>query len=217
VSEQRHTGRALDRLRVANTSARYQRYETVFAQGDRGASVMYIDRGRVKLTATSRGGREAVVGILDAGTFFGEGALGGQRRRRSTASALVGSRISSVKVAEMRRRLFEGSTFSDWFRSRMLARNLRMEEDLVGQLFHRAETRLARVLLLLAGFDERQASRCPLPTVSRRVLADAIGTTQSRVDRLMTTFRQRGFLERTSGTDGGLQVHCSLLTVVLRD
>ena len=213
----RETGRTLDRLHVANTSARYQRYETVFAQGDRCAWVMYIDQGRVKLPVTSREGREAVVGILDAGAFFGEGALAGQRRRKSTASALVGSRISTVKVPEMRQHLCEGSGFSDWFRARLLARNIRMEEDLVDQLFNRVEKRLARLLLLLASFDERQASRCPLPKVSRRVLADTIGTTQSRVNFLMTKFRRLGFLERHSGMDGGLQVHCSRLSVVLHD
>jgi CRP-like cAMP-binding protein len=212
----RDAGGTLDRLRVANTSARYQRYETVFAQGDRSASVMYIDQGRVKLTVTSRGGREAVVGILDAGTFFGEGALAGQRRRKSTALALVGCRISTVKVAEMRQRLDEGSAFSDWFRSRLLARNIRMEEELVDQLFNRVEKRLARLLLRLASFEERQAPRCPLPKISPRLLAETLGIPQARVNRLLHGFRTRGFLER-AGTDGGLQVHRSMLSVVLRD
>lgn len=207
--------RRLDVLHVANTSVRYRPFETVFAQGDRCAAVMYIQRGRVKLTVTSAGGREAVVGILHTGEFFGEGALAGQRRRRSTAETMSACTIAMVKTAEMRRGLHEKVALSDSFRSHLLARNIRTEADLIGQLFNRCEKRLARILLLLAHFDEHQRTRSELPIISRNLLADMIGTTRWKVDRLMNNFRKLGFLERHAPRDGGLQVHRSMLTVVL--
>ena len=209
--------RRLDVLRVANTSVRYKPLEIVFAQGDRCAGVLYIRKGGVKLTVTSHGGREAVVGILKAGAFFGEGALAGQRRRRATAETITGSTITIVKTGEMRRRMQEDVVLSDWFRSHLLARNNRIEADLVDQLFNSSEKRLARALLLLAHFDEHQSQRHGLPTISRNLLAEMIGTTRSRVDVLMNRFRKLGFLERHREQDGGLQVHCSMLSVVLRD
>lgn len=217
AAAERKRGRLLDVLRVANTSVRYNPFETIFAQGDRCAAVMYIQKGRVRLTVTSNGGRETVVGILTAGAFFGEGALAGQRRRRATAQAMTGSTISVVRIAEMRRRLHEEAALANWFRSHLLARNIRIEADLVDQLFNRAEKRLARALLLLAHFDEHQSPRCALPTISRNLLAEMTGTTRSTVDRLMNKFRKLGFLERHSERDGGLQVHCSMLNVVLQD
>ena len=162
-------------------------------------------------------GREAVVGILTTGAFFGEGALAGQRRRRATAKTMTGSTIGVVKTGEMRRRLHEEMAFADRFRSHMLARNIRIEADLVDQLFNRSEKRLARALLLLAHFDEHQLPRHGLPTISRNLLAEMIGTTRSKVDVLMNRFRKLGFLERHSERNGGLQVHCSMLSVVLQD
>jgi len=207
----------LDVLHVANTRVRYGPCETIFAQGDRCAAVMYIQQGRVKLTATSQGGREAVVGVLHAGAFFGEGALAGQRRRRSTAEAMTASTIAMVKTAEMRRGLHEEAVLSNRFRSYLLDRNLRIEADLVDELFNRCEKRLARLLLLLAHFDEHHLARCALPHISRNVLADTLGTTRSKVDVLMNRFRKLGFLEQRSERNGGLQVHCSLLSVVLQD
>lgn len=216
-AEERHTGGLLDELHVAHGTRRYKPFETIFAQGDACAAVMYIQRGRVKLTATSHQGRDAVVGILRPGAFFGEGALAGQRRRRATAQAMTGSTIAIVTITEMRRRLHEGSTLSDSFRAHMLTRNSEIEAHLVAQLFNRSEKRLARALLLLAHFDEHQAQRHALPTISRDLLAEMIGAPRSKVDALMNRFRKLGFLERHRERDGGLQVHRSLLSVLLHD
>jgi len=213
----RNAGRQLDVLHVANTSVRYRPFETVFAQGDRCAAVMYIQKGRVKLTVTSPSGREAVVAILHAGAFFGEGALAGQRRRRSTAETMTASTISTVETAEMQRGLHEDRALADSFRSHVLARSIRIEADLIGQLFNRCEKRLARVLLLLTNFDEHQLPRAALPIISRNLLAETIGTTRSKVDLLMNRFRKLGFLERNLERDGGVQVHRSLLSVVLQE
>jgi CRP/FNR family cyclic AMP-dependent transcriptional regulator len=207
----------LDAWHVVNTSVRYQPLQTIFAQGDAGATVLYIQKGRVQLRVTSPAGREAVVGVLTAGSFLGEGALAGQRRRRVTAVAMSGSIISTVKLAEMRRRLHEESALSDWFRSHLLTRNTQIEAALVEQLFNRCEQRLARALLLLTHFDEHHATRYALPTISRRVLAETIGTSRANVDVLMNRFRKLGFLERHRERDGGLYVHRSMLSVVLQD
>jgi len=204
-------------MHVANTSVRFKPFETVFAQGDSCSSVMYIQTGRVTLTTTSRQGRAALVSTLAAGAFFGQGALAGQRRRRATAKTTTGSTIGIVKTGEMRRCLHEETAFADWFRSHLLATNIRIEADLVDQLFDRSEQRLARALLLLAHFDEHQWLRHALPRISRDVLAEMIGTSRSKVDVLMNKFRKLGFLERHRERDGGLQVHCSMLSVVLRD
>ena len=204
-------------MHVANTSVRFKPFETIFTQGDSCTGVMYIQKGRVTLTATSHEGRDAVVGTLTAGAFFGEGALAGQRHRRVTARTMTGSTIGVVKTGEMRRRLHEETAFADWFRSHMLARNIRLEADLVDQIFNRLEKRLARALLMLAHFDEHQSVRHALPTISRDLLAEMIGTSRTKIDVLMNKFRKLGFLERHSEQDGGLQVHCSMLSVVLQD
>jgi CRP-like cAMP-binding protein len=212
-----HALHRLDAPNIADTSARYRPHETVFAQGDRCAAVMYIQKGRVKLSVTSQGGREAVVAILHAGAFFGEGALAGQPRRTSTAETMTASTIATVKTAEMRRRLHRDAALADRFRAHLLARHIRIEADLLGELFNRSEQRLARILLLLANFDEHHRARSALPIVSRNLLAELAGTTRSKVDRLMTSFRKRGFLERHSERDGGLHVHRSMLMVVLQE
>ena len=166
---------------------------------------------------TSRAGREAVVAILHAGAFFGEGALAGRRRRTCTAETVTASTIATVKTSEMRRGLHEEVALSDWFRSQMLATHIRTEADLIGQLFNRSEKRLARVLLLLANFDEHQLPRAALPLISRNLLAELIGTPRWKVDLLMNNFRKLGFLERHSERDGGVQVHRSMLSVVLAE
>lgn len=204
----------LDGLHVANTVVRYNARETVFEQGDRCAGVMYIRKGGVKLTVTSGTGRVALVATLRAGSFFGEGALAGQRRRRCNAETLIVSTIAMVKTDEMRRGLSETVVLADWFRSHLLARNTRTESDLIDQLFNGCEKRLARVLLLLANFDAHHLPHAPLPTISRNLLADMAGTTRSKVDVLMNKFRKLGFLERV---DGGVQVHRSLLTIVTEE
>jgi CRP-like cAMP-binding protein len=209
------TGRRIDR-HVASTKIRYPRSETIFAQGDACGAVMYIEKGRVSLTATSRG-REAVVSVLEAGAFFGEGALAGQRRRRATATAMTATTIAVITTSDMRRGLHQEIGLSDWFRRHMLATNTRIEEDLIVQLFNRFEKRLARTLLLLTRFDQHHLERSPLPKISRDVLADALGTTRSKVDVLMNRFRKLGFLERNRERDGGMQVHRSMLSVVLQE
>lgn len=209
-----HVAGRLDRLDVANTVVRYQPCETVFAQGDRCAGVMYIRKGGVKLTVRSRTGRVAVVATLRAGSFFGESALAGRRRRSCTAETMIASSIATVKTPEMRRGLSETAPLAEWFRAHLLARNTRAESDLVDQHFNHCERRLARILLLLANFDEQYLPYAPLPAISRNVLADLAATTRSKVDVLMNQFRKRGFIERV---DGGLRVHRSLLTLVTQD
>jgi CRP-like cAMP-binding protein len=212
----RRDGRLLESLNVATTSVRFEPAETIFAQGDRCATVMYVEQGRVKLSVAAPGGRTAVVAVLDAGAFFGEGALAGQRFRRSTAEAVTGTTIVIVRTAEMRRRLHSERALSDWFRSQMLVRNIRIEQDLVARIFDSGEARLARALLLLAGADEHQAPRYPMPKISRDLLAEMTDLTRCRVDTLMNHFRKLGFLECRRERNGGLQVHRSLLTIVLR-
>jgi CRP/FNR family cyclic AMP-dependent transcriptional regulator len=209
-------GTLLESLHVAKTSVRFEPLSTIFAQGDRCAGVMYIDKGRVRLSATSREGRTAVVSVLHAGAIFGEGALAGQRCRKLTAEAMTACTITIVKTAEIRRRCQREVALSDWLRSQMLARNVRIEEDIVHQIFDRSEQRLARALLLLAGFDEHQQVRHSLPTISRNLLAEMSGTTRARVDALMNSFRKRGFLERQTLHNGGLQIHRSMMNVLLQ-
>ena len=201
---------------VGATSVRFEPCSTIFAQGDRCDGVMYIDKGRVRLSATSPEGRTAVVSVLYAGAIFGEGALAGQRSRRLTAEALTACTITIVKAAEIRRRLHREVALSDWLRTQMLARNVRIEQDIVDQIFNRSEKRLARSLLLLAGFDEHQQVRHALPTISRNLLAEMSGTTRATVDRLMSSFRKRGFVERQTLQNGGLQVHRSMMNVLLQ-
>jgi CRP/FNR family transcriptional regulator, cyclic AMP receptor protein len=201
-------------LHVPNTIVRYPPGETVFAQGDRCADVMYIRDGRVKLTVTSRTGRVAVIAILRAGAFFGEGALAGQRRRHCSAQTLSASTIARVKTGDMRRGLSQKATLAHCFLSHLLIRNIHAESDLIDQLFNCCETRLARILLVLANFDAHYLPCAPLPMISRNLLADMAGTTRSKVDVLMNTFRKRGFIERV---DGGVQVHRSLLTIVTQE
>jgi CRP-like cAMP-binding protein len=178
---------------------------------------MYIRRGRVKLTVTSRAGRDAVIAVLHAGAFFGEGALAGKRRRTCTAEAVTASTIAMVQTSEMRRGLQQDVGLADRFRSQMLARNIRAEADLIGLLFDQCERRLARMLLLLAHFDQHQLPRAALPIISRTLLAEVTGTPRWKVDRLMNEFRKRGFLERHSERAGGVHVHRSMLNVVLQE
>jgi len=210
-------GRGLFSLDVVHTSTAFKADETIFAQGDRGGGVMFVERGNVRLTVKSRQGKKAVVAILGSGTLFGEGVLAGQRRRTSTAQSVAGSRIGMVKTADMRRRLQEGSAVSNWFRAQVLATNIRMEEGLILQVFNHCERRLARALLLLAHFDEHQAISAPLPIISRNLLAEMVDAPRPQIDLFMNKFRKLGFLIHNSGRDGGLRVHRSMLSVVLQD
>jgi CRP-like cAMP-binding protein len=209
--------RKLQALHVEHRTERYAPSETVFTQGDGCAGILFVQKGRVQLTVTSRAGLDAVVGVLGAGAFFGEGALAGQRRRRMTARTITDSTIGVVATAEMRRRLRQEADLADLFRAHLLARNSQIEGKLADPTFSRSEQRLARWLLLLAGFDEHQGTRHPLPVISRNLLAEMIGTSRSAVNVLMNRFRKLGFLERHREQDGGLQVHCSMLDIVLDD
>jgi CRP/FNR family cyclic AMP-dependent transcriptional regulator len=200
------------------TGTRTQRVEykpaaTIFAQGDPAASVMYVEQGSVRLSVLSHAGKEAVVAVLDVAHFFGEGCLAGQSHRMATATAMPACTIVVVEKQEMVRKLHSTPAFADRFLTHMLTRNIRIEEDLIDQLFNSSEKRLARTLLLLARYGEPNASHRTLPRVSQETLAEMVGTTRSRVNFFMNKFRKLGFIEY----NGGLKVHNSLLTVVLRD
>jgi CRP/FNR family transcriptional regulator, cyclic AMP receptor protein len=198
---------------VARRVADYAPGAVIFAQGDAANAVLYLQNGRVKLSVVSRSGKEAVVGVLGARDFFGEGALAGQPVRLATATAMTASRILVVPKRQMIRVLHQQHALSDRFIAHMLARNARLEEDLVDQLFNASEKRLARTLLLLARYGKPEGPRDVLPKISQEVLAEIVGTTRSRVNFFMNKFRRLGFIEY----NGGLRVHRALLSVVLHD
>ena len=185
----------------------------IFAQGDPATTVMYVEKGAVRLSVLSHAGKEAVVALLDSGHFFGEGCLAGQSQRMATATAIAPCTILAVEKSEMVRQLHAAPLFADRFLRHMLTRNIRIEEDLVDQLFNSTEKRLARTLLLLARFGEPEASHRALPKLSQEVLAEMVGTTRSRVNFFMNKFRKLGFIDY----NGDLKVNNSLLSVVLRD
>jgi CRP-like cAMP-binding protein len=189
----------------------------VFAQGDRADAVFYIQKGKVKLTVVSKTGREATLGILGAGYFFGEGALAGQALRMGSAVAMTDCEIQRIDKKAMMAALRRESAFSELFVAYLLARNVRYEEDLVDQLFNSSEKRLARILLLLAHFGKEDVPEAVIPKISQESLAEMVGTTRSRVSFFMNRFRQLGFVDYSGGPEGGLQVHSSLLGVVLHD
>jgi CRP-like cAMP-binding protein len=200
------------------TGARTLRVEykpgaTIFAQGDPATSVLYVEQGAVRLSVLSHAGKEAVVAVLDVAHFFGEGCLAGQSQRMATARAITACTILAVEKQEMVRQLHANLAFADRFLTHMLTRNIRIEEDLIDQLFNSSEKRLARTLLLLARYGEPEASHRTLPRVSQETLAEMIGTTRSRVNFFMNKFRKLGFIEY----NGGLKINNSLLSVVLRD
>jgi CRP/FNR family cyclic AMP-dependent transcriptional regulator len=191
----------------------YPRGAIIFAQGEPAQSVLFVERGNVRLSVVSLGGKEAVIAILEPQTFFGEGCLAGQPVRMASATALDTCRIVTVDKAEMQRQLKARAAFSHRFLSHMLTRNIRIEEDLIDQLFNSSEKRLARTLLLLARYGEEQTSHHELPKLSQELLAEMVGTTRSRVNFFMNKFRKLGFIEY----NGGLKIHSSLLSVVLHD
>ena len=191
----------------------YEPGATIFAQGDPATSVMYVESGAVRLSVVSHAGKEAVVAALDVGHFFGEGCLASQTRRMATASAMGPSSVTVVDKQDMVRHLHDHPAFADRFLMHMLTRNIRIDEDLIDQLFHSSEKRLARTLLLLARYGEPEVSHRTLPKVSQETLAEMVGTTRSRVNFFMNKFRKLGFIEY----NGGLKINNSLLTVVLRD
>jgi len=190
----------------------YRKRGVVFSQGDEARDVQYIQKGTIKLTVVSTMGKEAVVAVLGPGDFFGEGALAGQPVRMATARAMTACRVLVIQKATMTRLLHQESGFSDRFISYMLARNIRIEADLVDQLFNSSEKRLARVLLLLGRYADTKAPHT-LPKVSQEMLAEMIGSTRSRVNFFMNKFRKLGLIHY----DGRITIHRSLLSVVLHD
>ena len=195
--------------------AKFGPKETVFAQGDRATNVMYIQEGSVRLSVVNETGKEAVVAILGANDFFGEGCLAGQPICMATATAIAPTAVLVIEKNKMIRALHEESEFSDRFITYMLARNLRAEEDLIDQLFNSSEKRLARTLLLLARYGARGQPEKVLPKVSQEVLAEMIGTTRSRVNFFMNKFRKLGFIQYNN--HGEIYIDQSLLSVVLHD
>ena len=213
------TGRVFDAEAFLNSQGMarkvvdYRSGATIHSQGDPSDTVLYIQQGSVKLSVLSETGKEAVVGVLGPGDFFGEGALAGQPVRLATATAMTASRILVVPKRQMIRLLHSQRALSDRFIAHMLARNSRLEEDLVDQLFNASEKRLARTLLLLARYGKPDGPRRVLPKISQEVLAEMVGTTRSRVNFFMNKFRKLGFIDY----NGGLKVHHALLSVVLHD
>jgi len=204
----------LARANGGKTIARYPRNVRIFRQGEQADAIYYIQDGKVKLTVVSRQGKEAVIAILGAGDFFGEGCLAGQLVRMSTAAALSECSIVRLPKREMIRVLREEPSFSEMFVTHLLSRNIKIEEDLVDQLFNSSEKRLARVLLLLANFGKPGQPESVIPRISQETLAEIIGTTRSRVSFFMNRFRKLGFIDYSGGS---LEVHSSLLTVVLNE
>jgi CRP-like cAMP-binding protein len=191
---------------------RYRRGEVIFAQGDPANDVRYVQKGAIKVSVVSRIGKEAVVAMLAPGDFFGESALAGQTVRIETATAMTPSSVLIIEKEAIVRLLHEESMFADRFLSHMLSRNLRIEADLVDQLFNSSEKRLARTLLLLARYGQVNPQRT-LPKISQETLAEMIGATRARVNFFMNKFRKLGLIEY----NGGLKVNSSLLTIVLHD
>ena len=193
--------------------AAFPKRQTVFAQGDSGDSVFYIQKGKVKLTVVATSGKEATIGILNGGSFFGEGCLTGQPLRLGSATAMTDCTVMKIDKKSMVEVLHRETAFSELFVAYLLARNIRYEEDLVDQLFNSSEKRLARVLLLLAHFGKDGKPEVAIPKMSQETLAEMIGTTRSRVSFFMNRFRKLGFVRY----NGKLEVHSSLLNIVLHD
>jgi CRP/FNR family cyclic AMP-dependent transcriptional regulator len=204
----------LAKVSTEKTTREYRNKQIVFSQGDAADAVFFVESGKVKLTVVSTRGKEAVIGVLERDSFFGEGCLAGQPFRMSTASAIQGSSLIRVGRTTMVKLLHQEPEFAEAFIAYLLSRNVRIEEDLVDQLFNSSEKRLARILLLLAHFGKESRPETVIPKVSQETLAAMVGTTRSRVSYFMNRFRKMGFIEYSGS---GLEVHSALLTVVLRD
>jgi CRP-like cAMP-binding protein len=203
----------LTRVSEANSVEPYRRKDVIFAQGDLADAVFYLQRGRVKLRVVSKQGKEAIVALLGAEEFFGEGGLAGQPLRMSTATATEDATVLRLPKKAMGGLLHTDPRFSELFTAHLLSRNIRFEEDLVDQLFNSSEKRLARILLLLAHFGKEGKQEPVIPKISQETLAGMVGTTRARVSHFMNKFRKLGFIDY----NGGLLVHSSLLNIVLHD
>jgi CRP/FNR family transcriptional regulator, cyclic AMP receptor protein len=203
----------LDSAGVARKVREFKKKETIFSQGDSAKNVLYIQKGAVRLSVVNETGKEAVVAVLGPGDFFGEGCLAGQPIRIGSAAAIAVTTALVIEKKEMIRVLHVEHAFSDRFISYMLSRNIRVEEDLVDQLFNSSEKRLARTLLLLARYGKEDKPQKMVPKISQEMLAEMVGTTRSRVNFFMNKFRRLGFIKY----NGGLHIDTSLLSVVLHD
>jgi len=206
----------LARVSEGKSFASYRRKQVIFSQGDPADAVFYVQKGRVKLTVVSKQGKEAIVALLGADEFFGEGCLAGQPLRMSTAKADEDTTLLRLRKKTMTRLLYIDPQFSALFTAHLLSRNIRIEEDLVDQLFNSSEKRLARILLQLAHFGKEGKLEPVIPKISQEALSGMIGTTRSRVSHFLNNFRKLGFIDY-DGYNGGLLVHSSLLNIVLHD
>jgi len=203
----------LDSAGVARRVVEYRKSQKIYSQGEPAERVLYIQNGGIKLSVVNEVGKEAIVAILAAGDFFGEGCLAGQNVRMGTATAITPATVLVIEKREMIRLLHAEHAFSDRFVTYMLARNIRIEEDLVDQLFNSSEKRLARTLLLLARYGEQEQPQKVLAKISQETLAEMVGTTRSRINFFMNKFRKLGFIKY----NGGLHIDSSLLSVVLHE
>ena len=203
----------LDSAGVARRIIEYRKSQKIYAQGDPTNTVLYIQKGEIKLSVVNEVGKEAVVAMLGRGDFFGEGGLAGQTARMGTATAITPTTLLVIEKKEMVRVLHAEQEFSDRFMTYVLARNIRIEQDLIDQLFNSSEKRLARTLLLLARYGKEDQPQKMLPKVSQETLAEMMGTTRSRVNFFMNKFKKLGFIKY----NGGLHINTSLLSVVLHD
>ena len=192
----------------------FRKKQPIFSQGDSADAIFYLQTGKVRLTVVSKTGKEATIGIMSDGSFFGEGSLAGQALRMGSATAMMDCAILRIEKKTMMLSLHREHALSDVFVAYLLGRNIRYEEDLVDQLFNSSEKRLARVLLMLARFGKEGISEAVIPKISQETLAEMVGTTRSRVSFFMNRFRKLGFVDYGSGS---LQVHSSLLDIVLHD
>lgn len=206
-------GKYLETAGVRKRIVHYRKGQVIFSQGDECSSVLYLQQGRVTISVITSTGKEAIIALLGEHEFFGEGSIAGQSLRVSTATAIEPASVLEIQKEEMIRVLHEESEFSDLFVAHMIKRNVRVEENLVDQLFNSSEKRLARVLLLVARYGKHEAPEKVVARISQETLAEMVGTTRSRVNFFMNKFRKLGFIKY----NGGLQVNSSLLRVVLRD
>ncbi|HWW86237.1 MAG TPA: Crp/Fnr family transcriptional regulator [Vicinamibacterales bacterium] len=207
----------LDSAGLSKHVVQFGRAEAIFSQGDRCESVMYLQRGGVKLDVLSKTGREAVLAMLGPGDFFGEGCLAGQAVRIGSATAITPSTVLVIDKKRMVRVLHRRHALSDLFIAHLLSRNLRIEQDLIDQIFNSSEKRLARALLLLARYGELEKPRPVVAKISQKTLAEMAGTTRSRADFFMTKFKRSGFIEYDGDFNAGIQINASLLSVVLHE
>ena len=208
-----NTKAMLAKVGEGRTIGKYRKNQVVFSQGDVADAVFYIQKGKVKVTVISQHGKEAVVAMLGADDFFGEGCLAGQPRRMATVATMTDAAIMRLEKTVVMRLLHDEPAFSELFIAHLLARTIRVEEDLVDQLFNSSEKRLARLLLLLANFGKEGSPEPVIAKISQETLAEMIGTTRARVSFFMNKFRKLGFIDY----NGGIEVHSSLLNVILHD